>query len=226
MSDTDGFNGQAPSGGLNSRRNSTFIVLGVAVVLLIALLFQWVLSEDTYLADEAQWRTDRDQMFKAGAESPIPDSLRAQFRGLDWYPVSREFRISARFEANPEFEQVQMPRSQGTPETYIVAGWLHFKVGTVDCKLTAFQPNPRDSKTLFVPFRDRTTGSSTYGGGRYIDTRRVEDRVPLDFNRAYNPYCVYNWGYACPVPPEENRLSVAIEAGEKDFHWPQATSGH
>ncbi|MBL0018981.1 MAG: DUF1684 domain-containing protein, partial [Bacteroidetes bacterium] len=58
---------------------------------------------------------------------------------------------------------------------------------------------------------------------RYIDTRRTEDKVPLDFNRAYNPYCVYNYAYACPVPPEENRLPVTIDAGEKDFHWPEAT---
>lgn len=214
---------QSGGGGLNGRRNSTFIVGGVAVVLLIALLFQWVLSEDTYLVDEAKWRTERNEMFKNSPESPIPDSLRAQFDSLSWFPVSRSFRVTADFEANPKFERIQMPRSQSTPETYIIAGWLRFKIGNVECKLTAYQPNPKDSKTLFVPFRDMTSGQSTYGGGRYIDTRRTENKVPLDFNRAYNPYCVYNYAYACPVPPEENRLPVTIDAGEKDFHWPEAT---
>jgi uncharacterized protein len=72
----------------------------------------------------------------------------------------------------------------------------------------------RDSKTIFVPFRDATSGKTTYGGGRYIDTRLANDAVELDFNRAYNPYCVWNFSFACPVPPEENRLNFAIEAGE------------
>ncbi len=165
--------------GVNGRRNSTFIVGGVAVVLLIALLFQWVLSEDTYLVDEAKWRTERNEMFKNSPESPIPDSLRAQFDSLSWFPVSRSFRVTADFEANPKFERIQMPRSQSTPETYIIAGWLRFKIGNVECKLTAYQPNPKDSKTLFVPFRDMTSGQGTYGGGRYIDTRRADDKVPL-----------------------------------------------
>jgi uncharacterized protein (DUF1684 family) len=96
----------------------------------------------------------------------------------------------------------------------------------VDCKLTAYQPNPKDSKTFFVPFRDLTSGQTTYGGGRYIDTRLAGTKVPLDFNRAYNPYCVFNYDYACPIPPEENRLPVAVEAGEKDFRWEGKTSGH
>lgn len=218
-------NQENQGGGMNSRRNSTFIVLGVGAVLLIAFLFQWVLSDDTYLVDEAKWRRERNEMFKNSPESPVPDSLRASFDSLNWFPVSRNFKITAKFEANPKFERIKMPRSLGDPENYIVAGWLHFKVGAVDCKLTAYQPNEKDSKTLFIPFRDMTSGSTTYGGGRYIDTRRVENKVLLDFNRAYNPYCVFNYGYACPVPPEENRLPVAIEAGEKDFHWPGTTSG-
>ena len=78
----------------------------------------------------------------------------------------------------------------------------------------------RDS-TLFIPFTDRTNGHETYGGGRYLDAPLPEANAPeitLDFNRAYNPYCAYNNAYSCPVPPAENRLQVAIPAGEKSFH--------
>ena len=69
---------------------------------------------------------------------------------------------------------------------------------------------------LFVPFGDLTNGVETYSGGRFLDL----DRTPtgfydLDFNRAYHPYCVYNPTYDCPVPPRENRLAVAIPAGER-----------
>jgi uncharacterized protein len=212
----------APSG-MNSRRNSLFIVIGVGSIMLIAFLFQWLLTEDTYVADELTWRKARNENFKADAGSPIPDSLKASFDSLDWFPVKRELRITAIFEENPEFQRIEMPRSKSGPETYIIAGWAKFQVDGIECKLTCYQPNPKDSKTLFIPFRDKTTGSTTYSGGRYIDTRRAGNRIPLDFNRAYNPYCVYNYDYACPVPPEENRLQVAIEAGEKDFHWPETT---
>lgn len=212
------------SGGMNSRRNSTFIVIGVGLILLVAFLFQYLLTDDTYVADEMAWRKARNENFKIGADSPIPDSLKAQFDSLSWFAVKPELLITARFEENPEFQRIKMPRSKAEPETYIIAGWAHFKVGGIPCKLTCYQPNPKDSKTLFIPFRDLTSGVATYGGGRYIDTRRANSRIPLDFNRAYNPYCVYNYDFACPVPPEENRLPVAIEAGEKDFHWPETTT--
>ena len=224
MSSTESLEETATTGGLNSRRNSMFIVIGAALVMLVILLFQWVLTDDSYVTDESAWRKLRDENFKSGGDSPIPDSLKAAFDSLDWFPVKREFRITARFEENPEFQRIEMPRSKAGPESYIIAGWAHFTIGGQACRLTCYQANPKDSKTLFVPFRDLTSGETTYGGGRYIDTRRAESRVPLDFNRAYNPYCVYNYDYACPVPPEENRLPVAIEAGERDFHWEQTTN--
>ena len=205
--------------GLNSRRNSLFIVIGVGAVLLIIIAFQWLLTDDDYILAEQAWRTERDLSFKEDFDSPIPDSLRATFTKLNWYPIEREYKITAKFEKNPNFEKIEMPRSKGGPETYIIAGWLNFKVMGKQQKLIAYQPNPEDSKVLFIPFRDKTSSNGTYGGGRYIDTRLVNDLVLLDFNRAYNPYCVYNYDFACPIPPAENNLDIEILAGEKDFSW-------
>jgi uncharacterized protein (DUF1684 family) len=71
-------------------------------------------------------------------------------------------------------------------------------------------------KRLFVPFGDLTNNVETYGGGRYLDLDRTPTGLyDLDYNRAYHPYCVYNTTYECPVPPRENRLAVAIPAGER-----------
>jgi uncharacterized protein (DUF1684 family) len=72
---------------------------------------------------------------------------------------------------------------------------------------------------LFIPFRDATSGTDTYGGGRYIDCEIPADGnlLLIDFNKAYNPYCAYNPRYSCVIPPEENRLDIRIEAGEKTF---------
>ena len=74
---------------------------------------------------------------------------------------------------------------------------------------------------LFVPFTDQTNGHSSYGGGRYLDLRmgQINDgQMVLDFNKAYNPFCTYSSAYSCPVPPPENRLSVAVEAGVMSDH--------
>jgi uncharacterized protein (DUF1684 family) len=78
--------------------------------------------------------------------------------------------------------------------------------------------DPKYKDHLFIPFTDGTTYTETYGGGRYIDLS-VNDikngKIELDFNKCYNPYCAYAGGFNCPIPPVENRLPVAIKAGEK-----------
>jgi uncharacterized protein (DUF1684 family) len=73
---------------------------------------------------------------------------------------------------------------------------------------------------LFVPFGDATSGFESYGGGRYIEfyiSDIKNNKVIIDFNKAYNPYCAYTTGYNCPIPPAENLLTVAIPAGEKNY---------
>lgn len=79
---------------------------------------------------------------------------------------------------------------------------------------------PEYKDYLFLPFTDETNGTTTYGGGRYIDLREGDFKngtLTLDFNKAYNPYCAFGAGYSCPKPPAENNLLTAIEAGEKIF---------
>ncbi len=75
---------------------------------------------------------------------------------------------------------------------------------------------PEYEDYLFLPFTDETSGNETYGGGRFIDLRIVEgSEMVIDFNQAYNPYCAYNHGYSCPIPPKDNHLKMRIEAGVK-----------
>ncbi|MBL0146464.1 MAG: DUF1684 domain-containing protein [Chitinophagaceae bacterium] len=107
-------------------------------------------------------------------------------------------------------------------------GKISFTINGIRQVLTIFQSKDLMSDSLykdylFIPFTDATTGVQTYGSGRYIDLSIKEINGSfffLDFNKAYNPYCAYSTGYNCPVPPKENRLTVAIEAGEKTFEKP------
>ena len=72
---------------------------------------------------------------------------------------------------------------------------------------------------LFLPFTDNSNGEESYTGGRYLDLQIPEnDKIILDFNQAYNPYCAYSGRYSCPIPPSENHISFPVLAGVKAFH--------
>ena len=186
----------------------------------LILLFQWVLADDDYLIEMKQMREKRQTMMKTDFDSPIPDSLKSVFPGIDFFPVDKAWRMNGKFKENTKFERVKIPRNDGKYDNLIVVGWVTFRYQNKNYTLTCYQPNPDDSKVLFIPFRDETSGKTTYGGGRYLDLRRAGDRIDLDFNKAYNPYCVYDYeGYSCTVPPQENTLPISIEAGEKTFDW-------
>src|SRR6188768_1101399 len=103
---------------------------------------------------------------------------------------------------------------------------IHFTINDTAVTLNIYQS--QDLMTmqqykdhLFIPFTDATSGEETYESGRYIDLEIKDianDKVLIDFNKAYNPYCAYVSGkYNCPIPPSENRLTVTIRAGEKAF---------
>jgi uncharacterized protein (DUF1684 family) len=78
-----------------------------------------------------------------------------------------------------------------------------------------------DTGDFFIPFKDKTAPTETYGGGRYLDLplkNAKNNQLRVDFNLAYNPFCAYNEDFACPIPPAENTLPIRIEAGEKLFN--------
>jgi uncharacterized protein len=164
-------------------------------------------------AKDAAFRTDAD------GNSPIPVAERATFPGLAYYPVDPAYRVPASLTEDrsgpPVVIELQTTKSERQPMRKV--GTLGFTIAGVTYTLTAFaDEGDLEMNQLFVPFRDLTSGTETYAGGRYLSlTRTATGLYDLDFNRAYQPYCVYNHDYECPVPPRENRLPVAIRAGEK-----------
>ena len=78
--------------------------------------------------------------------------------------------------------------------------------------------DPKYANYLFLPFTDNSNGEDSYAGGRYLDLKIPKnDVIVLDFNQAYNPYCAYSGKYSCPIPPEDNHISLAIHAGVKNY---------
>jgi uncharacterized protein len=157
-----------------------------------------------------QFRAEKDQFFRS-RNSPLPAELRASFAGLDYFPENPALRFSSQLVPDPQQSATLMQTSTGSERVYLRLGWLEFS-GT---RLAVFVPEDSDGTELFIPFRDATSGTETYGSGRYLEAELHNHHATLDFNLAYNPYCAYSDGWSCPIPPLENWLKIPIEAGEK-----------
>ena len=164
-------------------------------------------------------RLAKDAAFK-GESSPLPQQDRARFQGLEYYPVNPDLRFPVKLNRHPIPEQVRLGTNTGEIRSALRYGYFEFQVDGRICRLQAYRIEDAadHGATLFIPFRDATSGRETYGAGRYIDLKEnTSGSYDLDFNRAYNPYCAFDSKYSCPVPPAENTLPVAIRAGEKNY---------
>lgn len=169
--------------------------------------------------DLAQFRKEKDEFFRSDLDSPIPPQQRSTFKGLNYYPSQDDYRIQARLQRFDKPEPVLVSTSTGTRQSYLKYGSMEFEVSESRHQLTVFKSAEDPfARSLFVPFSDQTSGSETYGSGRYLDIEEQGgDSYELDFNFAYNPYCAYNDQFTCPIPPRENHLPVRIDAGEKNY---------
>jgi uncharacterized protein (DUF1684 family) len=163
----------------------------------------------------ASFRKRRDVHFKESDNSPLTADQKAVFTGLRYFPENPELAFALELDTSGEGieEVLTIGTVSGEAKTYIRAGRVHFTVDGTPTTLTVFKDTNRGH--FFVPFRDATAGSECYSVGRYLEPRALPDgRLSIDFNQAYNPYCAYNEGWSCPIPPMENRIPVAIRAGE------------
>jgi uncharacterized protein len=167
----------------------------------------------------AAFRADKDAFFAEDPRSPIPAAERATFNGLPYYPVDEDLIFDdLRLEpyTGDEPSDFRIPTSDGQLRPAHRAGVFRFDVDGEPQQLTAYTFDGGDGQSLFVPFLDATSGTETYGAGRYLDLEPEDDGTyVLDFNVAYHPSCVYDPRYSCPLTPAENRLRVRIEAGER-----------
>ena len=175
---------------------------------------------DDYTFGIEQQRKEKDHWFGASHESPIPHDQRHSFQGLHYFPVNPPMRFRLKLNLFPKQEALNFPTSKGTEQHYLRYGYFEFDVDGETVRLNAYKSvESHGHESLFVPFRDATSKKETYGAGRYLDLEFQRSGVyDLDFNVAYNPYCVYSDAYVCPLPPPENWLLVPIRAGEKN--WP------
>jgi hypothetical protein len=178
--------------------------------------------EDDWIAATRAQREAKDDYFGRNPHSPIPQAERADFDGLSYYDVDPAFRFELPLHRHDDPETVTVGTSTGGERDYLEWGEFHFEVDGEPVTIQAYKADVEEDR-LWVPFRDATSGEETYGAGRYLDLevdehRRSDGTWVLDFNQAYNPTCAYSDMYECPLPPTENWLDVAVEAGEKAYH--------
>lgn len=160
-------------------------------------------------------RAKKDSLFRADSASPLLPPVRLHFRGLTYYPIDPRFRLKATFWT--QADSLAFGDSLALP-----VGTLTLSFEGRTYTLRTFREVGTPADRLFVPFGDRTNGSETYGGGRYVVAQLPPDtrEVVIDFNTAYHPYCAYNPRYVCPVVPPENKLPFSVEAGERGYAEP------
>jgi uncharacterized protein (DUF1684 family) len=171
---------------------------------------------EAYIRKISAARAAKDADFKA-SNDPIPESSKAEFLPLAYFPVDPAYDVLAGLKPAKEEITLMMPTSTGQRRQMRRVGMMEFTLKGQQMALAAFnEAGAPDMKHLTLMFSDMTSGTETYAAGRYIDLERTaSDIYSLDFNLAYHPYCYYNPTYECPYPPAENRLKVPIHAGER-----------
>ncbi len=161
-----------------------------------------------------QFRAQKDAFFESDLHSPLTDEQKRNFTGLHYFEENPALRFDVELERFEPAEEVQILTNTGDVQTYERYGRFRFEVEGEDTELTVF----RNEHGYFLPFADALAGEETYGAGRYLEPDDLgDDHLLVDFNLAYNPYCAYNEKWSCPITPRENRISLPIRAGEKNF---------
>ncbi len=192
----------------------------------ILILFTYCTGEKSSYEEEIkQFQYEMNTQYADAEESPLtPEDLQT-FKALEFFDIEKKYRVEAEFVLTPDTPIFEMPTTTDRLSLYRKYGIAHFTLDGKKLELSIYQNQKlmtsfEYADHLFLPFNDLTNGTTSYGGGRYIDLeipQNGSNTIVIDFNKGYNPYCAYNKKYSCPVPPAENNLSITIPAGIKAF---------
>ncbi|UGS24615.1 DUF1684 domain-containing protein [Flavobacterium channae] len=192
--------------------------------LLIFLFCSVVAFAQKDLSASEKFQTELNQSFSDSLKSPLTKEDLQHFKGLDFFSLNEKYIVEAKFVRTKKEKAFAMKTTTSRTPLYVKYGELHFTIDEKEFKLNVYQnidlsKKPGYADYLFLPFSDLTCGKESYIGGRYVDMRMQKGKTwTIDFNKAYNPYCAYNYKYSCPIVPLENDLDIEILAGVKKYH--------
>lgn len=194
-------------------------------VIAMCCLFLSCTNKNEYNEKIKEFQYALNAQFSNPNTSPlIKEDLRT-FKFLEFYEIDENFKVNAQLELTPDSPIIEMETNTDRIAYFKKYGIAKFKINNQDLSLSIYKEQPLGkgfdiSENLFLPFKDWTNEITTYGGGRYINVDYPElgkSTIEIDFNKAYNPYCVYNNDYSCPFTPSENNLPIEIKAGMKIY---------
>ena len=191
-------------------------------VLLLTFFFQFGFAQskkEQILAIE-KFQKELNDQYRSKENSPLRGSNFENFKQHPFFSIDLKYRVKAKLTKTPDSEPFELPTSSGKKKVYRKYGVATFKIDGQELQIALYQSidllkNPKYKNYLFLPFKDATNGTNTYGGGKYLDLEIPKGRtIIIDFNQSYHPYCAYNaYDYNCPIVPEENNLPIEIKAG-------------
>ena len=200
--------------------------LKIFTSLLFIVQLQIVLAQNNdsiALVEIQKFQNELNLHYKSKTNSPLTKKDRRKFKEHHFFKVDLKYCVNARLVSTPKSDTFGMKTSTDREPLYRQYGIAYFTIDGEKFHLSIYQnikysAFEKYKNSLFLLYNDKTNGSQTYGGGRYIDLEiPLGDSISIDFNKSYTPYCHYNSKYSCPIPPPQNRLKIKIKAGVKMY---------
>ena len=192
-----------------------YLIAAIGILVMIFYSFSGNESNEEYKNSVLEIRGEKEDYLRTNSESPFVQDQK-EVDEFSYFPIDKKYKVNAKVERIKKRQLTLIQNSDGSSQRYHNYAWLRFDIAGKQQRLLVLKPTI--GTEFFLGFADGTSGVTSYGGGRYLDIEAIKgDRVTLDFNLAYNPYCAYSAKFMCPFPPKENILSTNIEAGEKDY---------
>lgn len=195
------------------------------ILLSIVIIFSFSCREEKRYQDInlTEYQRQVNNYFKDASVSPLKPKDLKNFQGLDFFEFDSIYVVKAKIEETKESLPFKMKTTTDIPADVRKYADLFFQISDKEFELSVYENLEYEGvegyeNYLFLPFSDETNENETYGGGRYLDLfLNGSDSIIIDFNKAYNPKCVYDENFSCPLVPRNNFLSTRIEAGIKNF---------
>jgi len=181
-------------------------------------------DKSDYFTEITQFQKKLTDDYSDPANSPLDSVQLLSFKdngGHKYFPINPKYKVIAELDTTQRKNNIGFSTSTKRIAMYDQIGVAQFIIDSIKYSLNIYEShylknNAEYKDHLFLPFNDLTNGLTTYGGGRYIDLiRQNSNKIEIDFNKSYNPYCAYSNNYSCPIPPIENFLETEIIAGIK-----------
>ena len=195
------------------------------ILLSIVIIFSFSCREKKRYQDVnlTEYQRQVNNYFKDASVSPLKPKDLKNFQGLDFFEFDSIYVVKAKIEETKESLPFKMKTTTDIPADVRKYADLFFQITDKEFELSVYENLEYEGvegyeNYLFLPFLDETNENETYGGGRYLDLfLNGTDSIIIDFNKAYNPKCVYDENFSCPIVPRKNFLNSRIEAGVKNF---------